>query len=256
MSNKNEVSLKIEHLPSEKNIELRIYSEIEIQFLLQDMQKKKTRAALYYDGDSNFILTKILLVNNEGLWLDIGPYSDENKRILNSNKLTFVCLHQQVKVQFEEQHIQTALFNDEEAFYLPVPEYLLRIQRREYYRLSIPISSPIKCTIPIKPEKPGSPQISREIPILDISCGGVALLCEEHETEFQPGKSYKGCQIQLPNFGTVTVALEVRNCADFTTANGLAKKRVSCQFTRPDNQTTILLQNYINRQQLESLVKI
>lgn len=256
MANKSEVSLKIEHLPSEKNIELRIYSEIEMQFLLQDMQKKKTRAALYYDGDKHFILTKLLLVNNEGMWLDIGPYPEENESILRSDTLTFVGLHQQVKVQFEAHGIETALFNDEEAFYLPVPEYLLRIQRREYFRLSIPIASPIMCVIPIKSEKPGEPAVMRKVSILDISCGGIALLCEESETELQRGKTYKDCQISLPNFGTVTIAIEVRNCADFTLSNGLVKKRVSCQFIRPNNQTTVLLQNYINRQQFESLVSI
>lgn len=256
MANKKEVSLKIEHLPSEKNIELRIYSEIEMQFLLQDMQKKKTRAALYYDGEKKFILTKLLVVNNEGLWLDIGPYAEENEHILQCDSLTFVGLHQQVKVQFEAHGIETALFNNEEAFYLPVPEYLLRIQRREYFRLSIPAKSPIMCNIPINPEKRGEPAVMREVSILDISCGGIALLCEESETEFQRGKTYKDCQISLPNFGTVTVAIEVRNCADFTITSGLVKKRISCQFIRPNYQTTVLLQNYINRQQFESLVSI
>ena len=51
MAHKKELTLKIERLPREKDSELRIYSEKEIQFLLQDMRKKKTRAALYYDAE-------------------------------------------------------------------------------------------------------------------------------------------------------------------------------------------------------------
>ena len=258
MTRKKEVSLNIERFYSGDDKEFRIPSKKEILFILQDLAEKGTRSALYYDAAHDFIMTTVLAATDEGIWLDVGPFPPENKRVLLSDKITLVSLHQHVKIQFEAHDIQSATFDDADAFFIGMPDYLLRIQRREFFRLDIPFSTPIKCRIPIKPDNPdesGKPAVIREFPVLDISGGGVSLLCEENETGLQPGVEFQDCRIPLPDIGILPVALYIKNNVKFTTHNDLIKMRASCEFCHLNNQASFLLQRYINHLQSKNLAK-
>ena len=117
-------------------------SKVEMLSILQSLADQGTRAALYYGGGQNFILTTLLGANEHGMWLDVGPFPPENKQLLLSDKFTFVSVHQHVKIQFVAHDIQNDLFENNEAFYMELPDYLLRIQRREFFRTTIPASPP------------------------------------------------------------------------------------------------------------------
>jgi len=254
-----EVALKIEHFYNDEDIELRIESKSEMQSILQSIADHGTHVALYYGHSQKFILTVLLGANEHGMWLDVGPFPPENKLVSLSDKITFVSAHQHIKIQFVAQHIENDLFENNEAFYLELPEHMLRIQRREFYRAPIPAASSVKCIIPIQPENPDEPVTMREVLILDISGGGIGLLCGEGETELLPKKVFPDCQILLPDIGTLTAAIEVRNGINFTTNNNVVHKHVGCCFIRPDNQIDntemdSLLQRYIIHLQRESLI--
>ena len=253
-----EVLLRIEHFSRGQDVEFRIKSKKEMQFILQDIAEKGSRVALYYDGTQHFILTTLYGANADGMWLDISPSPQENKRILLSEKITFVSMHQHVKVQFEAQDIVEALLEGDKTFYLDLPEYLLRIQRRDHFRLRIPASTPFKCFVPVKPfdpNKPGEPEIIRDLPVMDISTGGIGLLCGEYEAGLQPKATFQNCRISLPDIGTIRVNIEVKNNVKFSAPNGATRTRIGCQFLRMDNQASLLLQSYVNRLQSESLAK-
>lgn len=255
---KKEVSLQIEYFSRNQDVEFRINSKREMQFILQDIAEKGTRVALYYDEARNFILTTLIGANEDGMWLDIGPSNQENKRILLSDKITFVSRHQHVKVQFVSYDIKRASLEGGETFYLDLPDYMLRIQRRDYFRVSIPASTPVKCIIPIKlydPEKPDEPEVIRNVPVMDISGGGVGLLCGEHETDLQPGTVFQDCRISLPDTGTIKVDIEVRYNVKFSSRNDSVNTRVGCQFVRLSNEASSLLQSYITRLQSDILTR-
>jgi flagellar brake protein len=258
MTRKKEVSLQVESFRHGEDAEFQIRSRKEMQFILEDIADKGTRVVLYYDGSGEFLLTTLLGANEQGVWLDISPHPPENQRILRSSHLTVVSLHRDVKIQFATSDIQQAMVGDEDAFYLPLPDYLLRMQRRENFRLDIPISTPLTCIIPVRPEnpeEPDKPAVIREVPILNISCGGVALLCGEQEYDLRPGRTFSDCQISLPDTGNLTVTLEIKSQFSITGPTGAASTRIGCQFGRMNNQTSQLLQRYINRLQSEVLVQ-
>jgi c-di-GMP-binding flagellar brake protein YcgR len=254
-----DVALKIEHFYNDEDLELRIDSKTEMQSILQSIAELGTHVALYYGHSQNFILTILLGTDEHGMWLDVGPFPPENKLILLSDKISFVSVHQHVKIQFVVHHIKSDLFENKEAFYMEMPDYLLRIQRREFYRAPIPVTAPVKCIIPIQPGNPDDPVIMREVPLADISGGGIGLLCGENEVELSPNKIFTGCHISLPDIGILTVVIEVRNGINFATHNNVVHKHVGCRFIRSDNQIDNiemdnLLQRYIIRLQHESLI--
>ena len=258
MARHKDITLKIERFPQGEDADYRVTSKKEIQFILQDIAEKGTRVVVYYNSAQNFIMTTLLAATEKGVWLDVGPFPPENKLVLLSDKLTFVSLHQHIKVQFEAHDVEKALYDDAEAFYIALPEYLLRIQRREYFRLSIPASTPVKCTIPVKPynpDEPDEPAVIRQIPVLDISGGGVCLHCGEDEADLLPGKAFQDCEISLPGIGTLSSTLKVKNNIKLATHNDLVNLRVGCEFYRLNNQMDSLLQRYITQLQSGNLMK-
>ncbi|MBI3903701.1 MAG: flagellar brake protein [Nitrosomonadales bacterium] len=254
MARKKSVSLQVESFPQGGDVEFRILSRKEIQLILLDIAEKRTRVVLYYDEFDNYILTTLIGATTEGVWLEIGPHPPENERILQSVRFTIVSLHRGVKVQFVTDNIQMAPPANGEAFYMELPDHMLRIQRRDFFRLSVPFAPPVKCTFHIRPESaPERPAACREVCIMDISGGGISLLCDEHETELRPGNIYPDCRITLPEVGVLTATLEIKNSANIDMPNGTVKKRLGCKFTSLNLQTNSLLQRYIMDLQSETL---
>lgn len=258
MNHKKEIVLKVERFHDEEDIEFRIPSKREMLSILQRVAEQGTRVALYYDEHDNFILTTLLGINENGIWLDIGPFPPENENLLLSKKITFVSVHQNVKVQFVAHHVENALFENANAFYLELPDYLLRIQRRDFFRLSIPAGTSIMCIIPIKPDnpdQPDAPAVIREVAVLDISGGGIGLLCGEDETELLKGKIFHDCKIPLPGIGIAIATIEVKSGIKFTARNNVVQMRAGCQFINLSSQAESLLHRYTTRLQAEALSK-
>jgi len=252
---RKEVALEIEHFYNDEDVEFHILSKREMLSILLSIGTQGSRIALFYDRGRNFVLTTLLGANEHGMWLDVGPFSQENTQLLLGDKITFVSVHQNVKVQFEVRNIGSGLFESYEAFYVDMPDFLLRIQRREFFRTAIPDADFVSCIIPIQQENPDDPVIMRTLPIIDISGGGVGLMCEGHEATLLPEKTFPDCQISLPDVGILAATIEVRNSINLTTPNNVLHKRVGCRFIGLDNQMNILLQRYIAGLQSESIAR-
>ena len=244
---KSTVVLKIERFRDNEDLEYRIPSMVEKLDILKHISEFSTLVALYYDS-KNFILSTILGVDEQGMWLDIAQAPEANQAILNSNKITLVSEHHTAKVQFKVQHIRSDVFENGEAFYCEIPEHLLRIQRRGIFRIKTPIVAPIICFIPITPDnadKQYEPTVMREFVITDIGLEGVGLRCEEHETDLIKGKTFHDCQISLPDIGTFTGSITVKSSSTFVTADNVVQRHIGCAFVGVDNQMIVLLQSYV-----------
>ena len=241
-----DIPLKIEIFSSGEDGKHRITSPKEIEFILHYIAEKRVRVALYYGDTNDFILTTLLGVDGAGLWLEQSPNSADNQRITKSSKLVFVSSHLQVKIQFTANHVHSVAYQGYPAFYLPLPDSLYRLQRREYYRLTAPVNEPLRCVIAI--EKPPKKR-PREFTVMDISCGGIGLTCTETDAELVPGTSYSDCRINLPELGTINGTVEVKTLILLTSASGHVHKRAGCEFKNLDGASTALLQRYVMNMQ-------
>lgn len=248
-------TLEIERFPNEKDeLEFRIASKREMRNILQNIADQKSNVALFYGGSKNFVLSMVLGANEHGVWLDVGPYPPDNQHLLASKKIAFVGFDRSVKVQFETNNIESDMYENAEAFYVELPAYLLRIQRREYFRVTVPSNPPVKCLIPIPAADPNAPPEILTAHLVNISGDGVGLKCEENETRLPTQSTFKNCKIVIPDTGALEVALEIRSTFKVTKLNNAAYLHVGCHFIRPDNATSQLLQRYIARLQSESIV--
>jgi c-di-GMP-binding flagellar brake protein YcgR len=241
-----DISLRVEILSDDKNAEQRISSPNEIKFVMNYIAEKGNRVALYYGNENEFIMTTILAANDAGLWLEESPNASDNRRVAESNRLVFVSSHLQIKVQFVASHASRVAYQGRPAFYLPLPDSLYRLQRREYFRLMTPVIKPLRCVIDQK-ATPGRKPL--EFIIMDISCGGVGLTCLESDTDLAPGVSYPDCRIELPELGVIKGTIVVKNLVTLTTRSGIVQRRAGCEFRNLDGASTILLQRYVTSMQ-------
>ena len=241
-----EIPLKIELFSNEEENEYLVSNPREIVSILQTIAQRKSRVALYYNEGNSMVLTMILAADEHGVWIDASSNMHDNRVIERSKRIIFVSTHNQAKVQFIASDVVLGLYENAPAFSLALPRKLLRLQRRDYYRLVTPETNALKCIIRPVPEKA---HIQHEVTVMDISIGGVALVCEASGFELQPGMVYEHCQIELPEIGTLQAAIEVRNAFEITDRNGKVKRRAGCVFVKPDGRATMMLQRYVAQMQ-------
>lgn len=247
-----EIPLKIELFSSDEESDYLISNHREIVSILQSIAQRKSRVALYYNEGNSMVLTMILAADENGVWIDATSNPLDNRLIERSKRIIFVTTHNQAKVQFVATDVMLGTYEDAPAFSLGLPRKLLRLQRRDYYRLVTAESNALKCIIRPVPDQA---HIQHEVTVMDISIGGVALVCEASGIELQPGMVYEHCQIELPEVGKLEAAIEVKNAFEITDRNGKVKRRAGCVFVKPDGKTTMLLQRYVAQMQ-QAAIKV
>ena len=226
----------------------RLHSKIDIVHILQEIMQKNTLVTLYFDQSNRFILTSIIAIDDkkDEILVDYGVESEFNELALKSTNLTFITSQNRIKIEFNCNYIRTTQFKNRDVFAAKLPESLIRMQRRSYYRIPTPITKPLKCIIPIpKKEVP----FKAEITLIDISCGGIGVIDHHPVISFEPGITYHNCQINLPEFGSITATIEVKTTYEITLKNGQLCKRAGCQFIDLPTEMETMIQRYITKQE-------
>lgn len=248
-----DIPLTIENITDADEQECRITSPRQIESILRNIAEIGANAALYYNAKRDFIMTTILDVDEDGMWVEQASGATTNHQIEESKRIKLVSSHHEVKVQFSAEGASSVSYDDSPAFFIPMPASIYRFQRREYFRLSISPSEQMRCIINIaKPETPGT-SVATEVPVADISGGGIGLICMEGEVDIHAGEAYSKCQINLPGAGPVLVNLIVKNVVPLsTTKSGKTISRAGCEFRNLDGQTTVKLQRFITDKQRQA----
>ena len=195
----------------------------------------------HFDRGSNFILTSIigLDADREEVILDFGANEALNVRILNSDRIIFVTTHDKVKVQFNADRIEKTQFEGRGAFRIELPESLIKLQRREYYRVTTPIANPLKCIVPIEKDR------KIGMVVVDISIGGIGVVIPQTETALEKGMTFHGCHLALPDIGNIVATLTIRSVFETTLRNGQPSKRAGCEFVDLSANMQSMIQRYI-----------
>lgn len=226
-----------------------LYSKSEILFILRALREKGSLVSVYFNQGNDFLLTSVLAVDDEGITLDFGANAKMNEQALASSKLILVTAHDKVKIQFSTPRLEATQHGGRPAFRTPLPQSLLRLQRREYYRLTTPIANPLKCVIPFRLQD--GAERTFDVNVVDISGGGVAVVAPPEGVPFAPEMRFENCRINLAEAGTVTTTLEVRNVFDVTLRSGARVRRAGCQFLNLSGPMATIIQRYIIKIQRE-----
>ncbi|MCX9156142.1 flagellar brake protein [Niveibacterium sp. 24ML] len=210
----------------------------EIRFVMKQLAAKRSLISAYPDTSPHFGLTSIIVpdANNNELVLDVAADPDINAALTAAESVNCITQLDRVKVQFQLVSMRPITHGGAPAFAAPLPDVLLRLQRREYFRLLAPVSHTMSCFIPL----PGGAGF-HEARVLDISGGGLAIVAPPIDAKLHPDMEIPNCRLEIPDTAPIQTTLRVRNIFRVTQRNGSELLRAGCQFVglTPANENVI-----------------
>lgn len=224
-----------------------LYSRGEIAAILARIGRERALVTVYTGGDSEFSITTILAVDAdfEEITLDMPVNPESQRRLLAARDLVFVVFFENVKIQFRAPLAQATVFEGHAAFRARLPSQMLRLQRREYFRVRTPAQGQATCLVPTA----GDASRYESLRLLNISVGGVAVMTCPHLFELPVGEVVRNCFLDLPGVGPVNVSFRVVNVYD--DEGQPDGRRCGCQFVELSPQARTMVQRYVNRVEME-----
>lgn len=220
------------------NSEFLVHNSLEIVRTLRGLASRNELVSAFFNAGNDLMLTSVLNVdtNDNVAILDVGSNEVLNRRILASEKIIFVTTLDSVKIQWVSSKLELTTFEGRDAFKVAIPDQILRLQRREFYRLPTPVVSPLKCKIPV-PDG-----VVAEVALADISAGGIGIVIPpQTAVDFSVGAVFPGCRLDLPGIGMAEFTLAVQSTWEVTMKNGIKSQRAGCRFVdmRPGIQSMV-----------------
>jgi flagellar brake protein len=229
----------------------RVVSRREIVGLLRQIGEKNQLVRMLVHGEADVCVTSILDVDpdNGTFLLDRSIERDQNRRIVNAtNKIACETSLDKIRILFKVENVREIDYDKSTALEADIPESLVRLQRREFYRMATPVTNPVRIVVPLPEELGGG---SATFPLADISCGGIAFLDNKQVLGDAAGRTLEGCSLDLPDVGMVTTNLEIRNMQDVTLLNNKTARRFGCMFVGISRGNLGNVQRYITKLERE-----
>lgn len=233
-------------LETENQSRYQVDSRREIMSILRGLRDANQLVSMIIDNGSEVIITAILEVDDDNncFVLDLPSTEEATQRLLKTNRIYFETMLHKISIRFSCSGVTLGDFTGGPALICAIPPNLNRLQRRECYRVNAPLSHPIMCVIPIPQEKEVG---TVELPLIDISCSGIAIWDEKQVLDVEFGTLYGNCEIDLPGIGVVNVTLQIRNSHDLVLMNHKTNRRVGCEFIDLSKKTLSQIQKLITK---------
>lgn len=219
-----------------------LHSKGEIIQKLRLLCKSKSSITGYFNNGNEFFLTAVVdvLRDKNILVLDISNNPELNEQILKSERLVFKAKHLGITAQFNIRSIQTAKYKGEQSFACAIPDDLIWVQRREHFRVHIPLSD--NAVFQIKDDEGDL----KEYRIIDVSGGGIAIADELFSLQVEAGDEFTNITLFFDDDISTSTDLHIQNKLPLDFSNSDAGQRVGCQFTSLRTDFSADLQRYIN----------
>jgi flagellar brake protein len=225
-----------------------IHSRREIIALLRRLAERHELVRMIFADGEEALATAVLEVNEDSVIIDTARYPEQVKRILASDSISFDTALDRIRIAFFAKQATACLHDARPALRIALPDNMIRLQRREHYRVLSP-----RCSIQIAKED-GPPPVS--FAVQNVSAGGLALIDDHQLLEASPGAEYTHCELQLPGAQNIVVHLCVMNCCEMTLYNGRVARRLGCAFINPNAATLALVQRYVSKLERDQNARI
>lgn len=242
---------RVELLQAEDEAKYLLRERTEILFLLRSLLASRALVSVRMLPGSDSFLSALVDVASDGnsILLDGSSDAATNERIMHAERLDCVTRLDKVRIEFGLVGQRLVYEDGRPGFRVAPPQEMLRLQRREFFRLQTPATHTITCTLPVRSAS-GNEHFT-ELRILDISGGGVAVAVPPTGIEFEPGAEFRDCRINLPDSAAISARLVVRNLFRITTRNGIEMLRAGCQFLDMPRGAEDSILRYIMRAERE-----
>ncbi len=206
-------------------------------------------------GDHESFITTIIDINakKNTLIMDYGPKEYLNKNLLLSPNVTFEAEFSGIKAIIPGNKISKSHEAGQAVFQLPIPETIIWIQRRKFYRVNSPLFNPASCLFIVDEEN----ETNIQLDLHDISLSGMSLVYDDHElskTLIATAK-FTNCKLTLPKIGEDIISFTIRNEAPLNREKPNKAKKIGCEFSDIKPAFESALQRYIQTIERENKKK-
>ncbi len=201
---------------SNEQIEERYFllGQSEILSTLNELAHRREPVSVYFNGGQNFILSLILSARPDGLVFDLGGDPRSNALLEKAPQCVFMAFPDGIRVQFTGLEPQRFMWGDEEAFWVPIPTKIVRLQRRESFRNTLPIANPYRAKLSdIEGDLVGNWAIH------DLSVGGFGVIIDG-EPKFKVGDTIAQVWITLTAKSNLHCPVMVRHITQIDKSKG------------------------------------
>lgn len=233
----------------------RVHSRREIVSLLTSMMERNQLLSLLIKGGSESIITSILDIDDDddSVVIDAAPSTMLNESILQSTRIGFEAVYNNIRITFNVDKAQKCLYQERPALKITIPTSLVRLQRREYFRIATPIAKPLRCTFRVTREDGSFTTI---VTLLNnISAGGIGITDEKKLLDPTLGRIYEDCSLEMTDNTVVTVKLQIRDCKEVKLTSGKTVNRFGCEFVDIPRAVLAAIQRFITKLEREQNAK-
>lgn len=224
-----------------------VHNPKEVIQILNDLVKHKSMIKVIFNHGADVYLTSIISIDAKtgAVYLDVGIDEEFNRRLLASHHVVFVK-EDGVKIKWTSTHISGVELKDGKAIKIALPKDMVRLQRRDYYRFTTPVASPVVCKIPVPDVLNPAEETILELTLVDVSLGGIGAFAT---TPLNPalvlGQALNSCKIGFPDVGETNLTLRVKNITEIRVQDVVTKYRVGFEYVEPSRGNEGLINRYV-----------
>ena len=228
---------------SEFEERVQITGQRPIQFLLAGLAEHHAPFTIHLQPGEAHFNTMLLAAPPESgkLIFDCSGSQDMNRHVLMTEHLGFAGRPGGIQIQFSTARATEVIHAGARAFSVGLPKFVLRLQRRESFRIETPISRPLR----FRSMLPSGNRL--ELVTHDISCAGIGLTATSLPDELAIGLTLAQCAFALPEEKhDFLVSCTVRHITEQATRNS-QQWRIGLAFETLPFAEESRIQRYIAR---------
>lgn len=234
---------------SESEIEERFHitGPTAILFTLSGFAEHKDSFTVQFAEGGEHFLTSLLAVDEENgrFIIDCSGSADINRQFPESQRNVFIARPGGIHVQFSAGPARPISFEGKPAFSMALPKFIMRLQRREFFRIETPRVNPLLFYARLPDET------LLKLPAHDISVDGIGLI-SGRDPGFSQGLTLGNCHFVLPEDDhEVFLQAVVRHTTAQELRGGLSQWRIGLKFSGLAVAEENRLQRYIAHVELE-----
>jgi c-di-GMP-binding flagellar brake protein YcgR len=203
---------------------------------------KSIPVTVQFDNGNDSILTTLLEARPESLIFDLGGDPGGNKRLLQSASCTFITAVNGIRVQFSTSGgVRQVWWGDADAFAVRLPTRVVRLQRREAYRIAMPIVKFVPARLQFNQD---GVRHDGRCPLHDLSVSGLGMTFP-YRANREPGQLIERISFTLAEHREIECGAAIRHVTELSDGSNNQVFRVGVTFKDLPRAAEIAIQRYI-----------
>lgn len=201
-----------------------------------------------YGPEGDVLHSKVLGVSDDRrtIFLELSGDEAADAAFVSSGPVSCQAALANIRIEFVIEPVMGRRFYSK-AFAAPLPPFLVRVQRREYYRMNMSGVTGLACELAMPRADRTDPMVG--VTVLDLSGGGMAVRVPPGPWALRLHVELRACRVTLGDMGELEARAVVRNLVKLADDEGKPYVRMGCEFAGLRDGEISLLQRFVSHAQ-------